>query len=323
MKNSLNRVLERFTEALSLAFILEASGYPKPGNVHRLLDRRALRYEAFLATGVLAYKYMRKGLRRGLRGEFREVVLGDLVYGLVRDVVVSLKSSNTCLGSSLLLSLMSVSIGQSLRYGLSDLASLSFFAREVLRKTTVSDTIYYYRAIRKASPSYLKKTDYTGEYVNVWDPTYKKKLLERNHKLVDVLEYSSKFDVVADEALSGFKRGLEAEEFLRKRFKEHFDLNRAIVETYLYLLSKYVDTVVYLKHGSSVASSIMENAERVLDLVISRKNNEWMIHVKKFDDELQSRNINPGAIADLTAEAIALYMIRNIVEENRLLDLSH
>ncbi|MEM0342145.1 MAG: triphosphoribosyl-dephospho-CoA synthase, partial [Desulfurococcus sp.] len=104
-------ILEDFSRALSLALILEASAWPKPGNVHRLRDRPDLRYEAFLATGVMAYSYFRKGIKRGLKG-WRSIVLGDLIYGLVSDSMRKTPSSNTCLGSSTLLIPLSLGLGR-------------------------------------------------------------------------------------------------------------------------------------------------------------------------------------------------------------------
>lgn len=321
MKRSFSRIA-RYAEALSLAFILEASGYPKPGNVHRLYDRKALRYEAFLATGVIAYKFLKKGVLRGLREKFGKVIIGDLVYGIVDDVITGLKSSNTCLGSSLILSLMAVSTGHCLNREFKNLNELSLCAKNVISKTTTWDTIYYYMAVRKASPSYLRPTDETGDYVNIWDPDYRKKILEREHKLVDVLRYSSEIDVVAREVVTGFEQGILAEGFLRSRYNFHRDFNRAIVETYLYLLSRNIDTIIRLKHGISVATAVMEMARNVFDTVLSL-DGDWMRPIASMDDELRRRGINPGSIADIVAEVLGLHMIRNIVQEGLLLDLSH
>ncbi|MEM4717431.1 MAG: triphosphoribosyl-dephospho-CoA synthase [Desulfurococcaceae archaeon] len=312
--------LRRIADSLSLSIILEASAYPKPGNVHRTRDRKGLRYEAFLATGVLASKYFEKGIRRGYKG-FRNVLIGDLVYGVVREVIDDLKSTNTCLGSSLILSAISVAVGALYIKGELKFENIGRAVREVIENTTVYDSIYYYKAIRKANPSYLKQSDNTGEYVNVWDPFYRRKLLEKNHRLIDVLVYSSKIDLVSDEILNALSRGFEAETFLRSRIIDHGDLNRAIVETYLYMLSRNRDTVVYLKHGIDISKEVSNKAEKILDQVL-RSGTEWVDIVSVFDNELQLRGINPGSVADLTAEVIALYLLRNILDKNTLLDLS-
>lgn len=313
--------MKSIPETLSLALLLEVSGTPKPGNIHRSSDRRGLRYEAFLATGIFAYKYFEKGLRRGYRG-LRRLVVGDLVYGLVRDVMDKTKSTNTCLGSSLLLSIMSVSLGSMYRGNIVDIDELRVESRNILHETTVWDTIYYYMAIRKASPSYLKPHDDTGEYVNVWDPLYRKKLVEKNHTLLEVLKYTSRFDIVAREAINGFREGFRGERYLRNRIGIHSDLNRAIVETYLYLLSRNIDTVVLLKHGIHVAEYVSNKATQVLDLTEERQG-DWSIPIEEFDRELVESDINPGSVADLITVVIAIYLLRNILEYGYLLDLSH
>lgn len=315
------RAITSFTEALTLALLLEASAFPKPGNVHRLRDRVKLRYEAFLATGVFAYKYFRRGIIRGMQG-FKRIVIGDLVYGLVRDVIEKTKSSNTCLGSSLLLSLLSVSAGKCIVEECNSVEKIAEYSKNIVLSTTVLDTIYYYMAVRLASPSYIKPGDYTGEYINVWDPLFREKLVERKHRLYDVLLYSSKFDIVVSEAISGFSRGLNAENFFRARISANGELNKSIVETYLYLLSSNLDTIILLKHGHDVAEIISKKASKVLNKVLSTNSSKWVSHVLEFDEELYEKGINPGSTADLVAEVLALYMFRNILSCSTLLDLS-
>lgn len=321
-KISREKYVVDFTEALSLALILEVSAHPKPGNVHRLRDRPKLRYEAFLATGILAYKYFKRGIIRGMKWSVKDFVLGDLVYGLVRDVIKKANSSNTCLGSSLLLSLLSVSAGKCILNECVRVEDITSYSSDVIRSTTVLDSIYYYMAIRLASPSYIKPCDYTAQFVNVWDPLYRKKLLERNQRLYDILQYSSNFDIVAREAINGFSQCLEAERFLRSRVSKNRELNRSIVETYLYLLSRNLDTVIYLKHGRDVAKEISSRAASVLDTVLN-SNSNWINAVLEFDRELHGRGLNPGATADLVAATLALYMFRNIMTSSTLLDLSY
>jgi triphosphoribosyl-dephospho-CoA synthase len=318
---SSRRLITDFTEALTLALILEASAYPKPGNIHRLRDKPRLRYEAFLATGVFAYKYFKRGVMRGLRG-YQRVVLGDLVYELVRDVVKKVKSSNTCLGSSLLLSLLSVSAGKCIANTCSRVEEVVEHSKDVISSTTVLDSIYYYMAVRLASPSYIKPCDYTGEYVNVWDSDFKEKLKARKQHLYKTLLYSSRFDIVASEAVEGFPRGIRAEGFLRSRVNVNRELNRSIVETYLYLLSSTIDTVILLKHGYEVAREISQKASLVLSKVLNAGDN-WVNAVLEFDKELYERGLNPGAVADLVAETLALYLFKNILSGFSILDLSY
>ncbi|MCY0867852.1 MAG: triphosphoribosyl-dephospho-CoA synthase [Desulfurococcus sp.] len=301
---------ESYSRALALSMILEASAWPKPGNVHRFRDNPDLRYEYFLATGIVAYRYFRRGILRGLKG-WRSVVFGDLVYRLVSDVMESIPSSNTCLGSSMLLIPLSIGVGRCISSGKEDVSCFTREALEAVKATSVGDSVYYYKAVRKAAPSYLKPTDDTGSYVNVWDPEYARKLQARGDRLIDVLEYSSRIDVVAKELVEGYKRSLKASEFLRSRFNSHGDWNRAVVETYLHLLSENTDTVVLLKHGVEVAGFVKNTARIIMGGVLRSWGEDWVTPVAEFDEKLHERGVNPGSIADLTATAIALFMLEN------------
>ncbi len=297
-----------YAELLAYSLLLEASGHPKPGNVspHRSLP--GLRYEDFLYTGIASVKWFRRGIIRGFRGWGR-IVFGDLVYGVINDSV-SFHGSNTCLGSALLLAPLSIGIGRCFRRGIISTNCFLEEATNSVRNTTVYDTIYFYKAVRIASPSYIKLTDDTGEYVNVWDNRYKAKLLEKNHKLYSVLKYSaSKGDLVSDELISGYRRSVSGKSFFHERISTHKDWNRGVVEVYLYHLSKNPDTIVLRKYGERKAHDLMRRARKVLEKIIRAKNDKWYEFVEKLDRDLRRENINPGSIADLTVSTLALYLL--------------
>ncbi|ADV65258.1 triphosphoribosyl-dephospho-CoA synthase [Desulfurococcus mucosus] len=311
--------IDVFPSVFSLSLILEASAWPKPGNVHRLRERRDLRYEAFLATGVLAYRYFKKGVLRGVRG-WRRIIIGDLIYMTVSKAIDDIPSTNTCLGSSTLLMPLSVGTGRCIAKEDLGLNCITGEASRLLRETSVEDAVYYYRAVRKASPSYLKPSDNTGSHVNIWDPDYAEKLAARGIRLIDVLEYSSRIDIVADEVVNGYKRSLALEGFLRKRVSSHGEWNRGVVEAYLHLLAEAMDTVVVLKHGVEVAEYVRRRATEILPEVLAAGSGDWVKPVMRLDDEFYEHGINPGAIADVTAAGIALFLLRNTIDGKRLLE---
>jgi len=310
--------IDVFSRIFPLSMILEASAWPKPGNVHRARDRSDLKYEAFITSGIVAYRYFRIGVLRGIRS-WRRIVLGDLIYKVVKEAMDSTPTSNTCLGSSLLLIPLALGTGRCLAKGSHELGCIVHEATSSLLNTSVLDSIFYYKAIRKASPSYLRPTDDTGEYVNVWDPDYSSKLREKGLRLIDVLRYSSRIDVVAKEAINEYRESFLSEGFMRKRLREHGDWNRSVVEAYLRLLSTNLDTIVLLKHGELKARMVMQKAESVLARVLDSGDEDWITHVSALDDEFYKSNINPGAIADLTASTIALFLLRNTIEGKPLL----
>lgn len=300
---------------LSLSILLEASAYPKPGNTHRLSNIESTPYEAFLATGCLSTRWFTKGYKRGFK-KLSRVVFGDVIYGLVRDVMEA-TATNTCLGSATLLAPLSVSIGLSIKRKCVDINCFTNNVSEVLEKTTIYDTIYFYKAVRVANPSHLKETDKTNGVVNVWSRSYVKDIVDSRIKLVEVFKYSASREVVHDEVLGKYKRSKEALVYLQNRLEHHGDWNRGVVETYLYLLSNYIDTLIARKHGVDQAYYVKERAGEVLEQVIYRPT-DWLNVVFKFDDELKVKKLNPGSIADLTVSTVALHLLKKYIEKRRI-----
>lgn len=295
-----------YAELLSYSLLLEVSSYPKPGNVHRTKDLPGLVFEDFLYTGVSSVKWFRHGIIRGMRG-YSKAVFSDLVYGIVRDVI-DYRDANTCLGSSLLLTPISIGIGKCLKKEVENIDCYINEAVNAINNTTVYDTVYFYRAVRLAKPSYIRRSDDTGEYVNVWDKHYRSKLITKNQRLIDILIHSSSRDIVADELVRGYPRSITGKQFFQDRIKTHKDWNRGVVETYLYHLSRNIDTLVSRTHGQTKAIEVMEKARDTLKKILSKQRG-WKKPVKELDNYLRKQNINPGSIADLTVSTIAFFLL--------------
>lgn len=299
----------RLAEVFSTSIILEALAHPKPGNVSRLSEYEDLKFEHFMRTGIIAYKYFLEGVERGYRG-WGDIVFGDLIYRLMSDVMQVI-GTNTCLGSSLLLMPLSIGAGRCIRAGSLALACVINEAIAAVNASTVYDTIYFYKAIRAAAPSYLRKSDETGDFVNVWDEDYEAKLLSKGHRLSEVLKFSSKVDIVARELTEGYRRSTASLEFLERRLKKHGEWERALAETYLALLRSEEDTVIKLKYGPRMVLYVKSLAEEVYDEVLKSRSGEWRHLLAVLDEEFKSHRINPGAIADIMASTIALYLLKN------------
>lgn len=308
-RTSWGYVPSKLAEVFSSSIILEALVYPKPGNVSRYSEYEDLKFEHFLRTGIIAYKYFIEGIERGYSG-WGDVVFGDLIYRLMSEVI-RVVGTNTCLGSSLLLMPMSIGAGQCIRSHNVTPACIINGAVNAVRSSTVFDAIYFYKAVRVAHPSYLKKEDETGDFVNVWDNDYEAKLLAKGHRLLDVLEFSSRADIVARELIEGYSRSAASLEFLEHRIREHGEWERAIAETYLALLLSEDDTVIKLKHGSLTLSYVKSLVEGVYTEVVGARNGEWKHILAALDDEFKLHRINPGAVADIMVSTIALYLLKN------------
>lgn len=301
--------IDFFTALISSSISLEVSAYPKPGNVHRLSDHVDKFFEDFVVAGHVAHGWIRRGVLRGYRGSYSKHLVGDIICGMVRESMEVTGSSNTILGIAILLSPLSIALGKCLRDSVVRASYVASIARDVLeRNSTTLDSIALYRAIRYASPSYIRRSDRTSGPPNVWSKNYKRRILEGNYRLWEVLVASSSVDVVSREVVEGYPRSLKAASYLNDRLNTHGNWNRAVVEAYLLILSKDIDTLVFRKHGASVAEEIKERAGETLREV-EKAGEGWFKHVAELDKDLRARDINPGSAADITAAAIALHNI--------------
>jgi len=304
--------LYRYAELLGLSLALEVSAYPKIGNVHRYRWFFDTLYEDFLVASSTSIHHLYIGIVRGYRDRLREIkkVFGDIVFNIVRDSIDISGGGNTCLGSSLLLSPIAIAIGSMVREGSIDIDMVGYRARDIVKNFGKPlDTVYIYRAIRIAKPSYIRAEDSTGELPNVWDNRYRRKIIEQSIAPWTILEYSSRNDIVAREIVEGFPRSLELSKHIDKRLETHNDWNRAIVETYLYQLSRELDTLIIRKKGLEIAEKVMNIAKELYNICIDRWS-QCLEKLYRIDEELHRNGINPGSTADIIVSSIALYILR-------------
>lgn len=295
---------------LSTGIVLEVAGYPKPGNVHRLRDFKDTRFEDFLVTGLVFVPYLYRGILRGYKGiEGRKIVYGDLIYGIVDTSLKVHGGGNTCLGTSLLLVPLAVGLGRLLRNsGDFDLEELTIASSMLVSNhSTPYDAVYLYRAVRRVKPSYIKQDDVTGEYPNVWDKEFTRKLVEKNLRLWDILVYSSERDIVAREIVEGYVRSKKTAKYIEDNLLAGLDWNEVIVRGLLVLLAYDVDTLVQRKHGVEVAKKVSKQAREILKL----RDKKFWKQLRIIDEEWASKGYNPGSTADILATAISLYAIKH------------
>jgi len=88
---------------------------------------------------------------------------------------------------------------------------------------------------------------------------------------------------------------------------ERGDLNRAVIHTFLKILSEHPDTFIARKAGVEKAREISSEAKKILELG-GLETSEGRKSVLKLDSKLRESGnlLNPGTTADLTAAALAL-----------------
>lgn len=304
--------LKRFTLLLSLGPLLEVAAYPKPGNVHRFRNFPDTRFEDFIVTGAVFVQQLYVAALRGSMGCCKRTTVGDVIFRIVDQSRRLHGGGNTCLGTATLLAPLAMALGRMLsgEEGEVDVRELVRKATALVReRSTPHDSVYFYRAVRAAAPSYLSKSDKTHGLPNVFDKKFRARLLGEGIRLWDVLRRSAEGDIVCREVVEGYRVSLDAASFLRKELAKGSDWNDAVVDTYLYVLSKTADTLVARKHGWDKARELSEKAARAIRLG-GMKTIDGRRYVESLDSELAVAGINPGASADIVATAISLHAVQ-------------
>jgi len=287
-----------------LAAALEVSGHPKPGNVHRTQDFDDMSFEDFIISAIVIGDTMYEAAERGakLKDEldFSPIRIGSLILKAIEETQKWV-STNTNLGIVMLLTPIASAAGMVTG---KDLQGLREMVNKIMLQTTALDAVDLYEAIAIAQPGGMGECD----QFDVKDEKSKDKILKENVTLFDVLKLSSSWDLIARELTSSmpitFNIGFPA-------FKETHqvaDMNAAVVQTFLTILSNFPDTLIQRKHGHELAETVTEEAREVLERggILT---DQGLKALKSFDRKLGRMGINPGTTADLTASSIMVGLI--------------
>jgi triphosphoribosyl-dephospho-CoA synthase len=245
--------------------MLEVCAYPKPGNVDRCHDYETTRLEHFLASTI----YSRPALEEAELGQGR---IGEIIRHAVSATSCH-GGGNTHFGAFILLI--------PLVYG-GDIPG----AIKAVGKTDVSDAVAFYRAFRMTDVRM-----HSGDELDVNDPSSLQKLRDRDMTLLDVMQHSTKNDMIAREWVTGFPLTRCGADLL----KTSGSGREAIVQAFLTLLASEPDTFIIKEHGVDAAMQTVMRARDVID----GKNS-----IQEFDAELIGKGINPGSIADIIIASI-------------------
>ncbi len=283
---------ERIAVSLTLGALLEVSGWPKPGNVHRTRDFDDTRFEHFLASAVAAQPVLREVAETATRVE--RVPLGRYLYEAVRHSMSAHTGGNTNLGILLLDVLLAASLAR---------ASLdpNDVRREALRLakgTGERDAYYLYRAIKLAGAGGMRRIRGSG----VPDVSHPEDVLEKGITMYEALRAAAHRDAVAEDWVRGLERSLRIG--LRViELREEYDVNEAVVRTFLEELAARPDTLIWRKHGFRAALRVSEAAREVLRIAGDEPVTETRA-LHELDRELHEDGINPGSTADLLAAGL-------------------
>jgi len=301
------------TQCLLLATLLEVSGYPKPGNVHRTADFQETCYEHFLASAVAVTPFFRHSAREGVmirKGTLKlhEIETGKAIKNAVSNALLWQHGKNTLLGSIILLTPMAVAAGLTLaRKSSFSITEFRKNLKAVVESTTPNDAANLYDAIALAQPGGLGKVP----TLDVTDANSKQKILHDRISLYEIFKISSSWDSVASEWVSNYGITFDiGYRYLKKQLEGNVDINTATVHTYLKVLSKVPDTLIARKTGKAKAKWVSTEAEQIL-MAGGLTTKEGKRRLLDFDRKLRDPNhtLNPGTTADITAAILAVAIL--------------
>jgi len=282
----------------------------KPGNVTLTSSFEGTRIEHFLASAVVAESWFEEAARRGIvahnnKLRVSDVGIGRIIKGCATDINAWQKGGNTLLGTVILFVPLAVAAGMT---PTGDNCVFNFsWLRENLRlaveSTTAEDAVSLYEAIDVAKPSGLGG----APDLDVNDPASKARLLENSISLYEVFKIAAGYDDICSEWVSNYAITFDlAYPYLTAQL-ERSDLNTAVVQTFLKILSEHPDTFIARKVSVEKAREVSLEAKKIsklggLETLEGREN------LRELDRHLRESGnlLNPGTTADLTAAALAL-----------------
>ncbi|MDD3984988.1 MAG: triphosphoribosyl-dephospho-CoA synthase [Methanobacterium sp.] len=285
-----------------IASVLEVSGYPKPGNVHRNRDFPDMIFEDFLISGIVIGDTIKKAAKRGNK-YYNKDSLDKIELGkLIKEAVVETDkwiANNTNLGIIMLLTPLAAAAGMS-----SNMDDLRNNVDNIMKNTTSYDAVNLYAAINIADAGGMGER----EDLDVGSNNAKNELIDKNINMFDVLDLSSQWDMLAYELTRTMPITFDIGYPTYKEVKISHGLNNATVQTFLTILSIYSDTLISRKYGREIAEKVSEDANIIVAEggILTDKGKDLLY---KFELDLVEKKLNPGTTADLTASSVMVALL--------------
>lgn len=293
-----------------IASVLEVSGYPKPGNVHRTRDFEDMSFEDFLISGIVIGDLMREAAERGLECKDQPDLCDEIgLGGLIKAAVLETNNwieNNTNLGIIMLLTPLSAAAGMS-----DNFRQLQDNLDKIMRSTTPMDAYNLYDAINIAEAGGMGEVD----ELDVTSEKTKMELIDQEINMFQVLDLSSEWDMLAFELTHHMPVTFEVGYPLFREIKNSYGINKATIQTFLTILSEFPDTLISRKYGDDVATSVSSHARNILidDKILNDDNYSLLMD---FDEKLVLDGLNPGTTADLTASSIMAAFLEESYNKN-------
>ena len=219
-----------------IASVLEVSGWPKPGNVHRTRNYDDMVFQDFAISAVVIGDTMEAVASQAKEiDDLSKAELGRYIFQAV-DETNRWIETNTNLG---IMMMCIPNVGR------------------LMDATTVEDAVNLYDAINVADAGGMGDQD---EF-DVMSEKAKDELRANNQTMFDVLEISAGWDRLANELTNKmpvcFEIGYPCFSNFWKTSDDVDVINKATVLTFMTILSQIPDTLISRKYGNEVAERMM------------------------------------------------------------------
>ncbi|MHA1311898.1 MAG: triphosphoribosyl-dephospho-CoA synthase [Candidatus Helarchaeota archaeon] len=310
--------IDDLLNCIQMAILLEVSGYPKPGNVHRTRDFNFTRYEHFLVGGVVirsAFQSLCENTVNVIKNnkKYSKLSLGQYILQAIIETKKWQNGGNINLGIILLLvplcAASCVLINQSINKP-NDFNFLRDEVDKILKSSTYKDTINLYKAIKIANPGGMGNV----EKYDINNENSLKLIKKDNINLYDIFNQSKEWDSIAMELVSKYRITFDIGlPYFIETFQKCHDINIAIVNTFLKIVSEIPDSLIIRQYGKKIAN---EYSGKALELISKGGLLNPSIKNKlfKWDRSIIRTNlkINPGTTADLTVSTIFVSLLSGI-----------
>jgi triphosphoribosyl-dephospho-CoA synthase len=291
--------------SINLASLLELSGWPKPGNVHRTQNFETTRFEHFLAGIAAIQPSFRMLCERITQNSFirdedyKHIKLGQFFKNAAEKMMAWQKGGNVLIGHILILAPLTCAAILCLQTANTNMDNFKLILRKIIDNSTVEDSLNLYEALRLSNPGGLGTVD---KY-DVNNKDSPKNLQEDGITLKTIFKLSRERDLISSEYSTGFRITLnEGLPYFFSTFHKYQDINIATVNTFLHILALHPDSLILRKSGIESAMSVSSSASKIL-MKGGISSEEGLMLTISLDKELQKKKgkLNPGTTADIIA----------------------
>lgn len=305
--------LSTISRCAVIASLLEVSAYPKPGNVHRLRDFEDTKFEHFLAGNVALGPTFRKAAGRGYdlsknSISWMDLRIGELIFEASSQMLKWQSGGNVNLGIILLFVPITIAAGYVIENDGILIEDIRGILRKIVRRTTSNDAVLVYNSIKKCMSE--KTLGEVGEF-DVRDEKAVNTIVKKGLTLLDVFGLCKQRDLICSEWCSDFDITFNhSYPYLKMQIFGERSINSATINTFLYILSEYSDSLIQRKRGLAAAKNVSEEAKKIIEAGgYDTEDGREMIW--NFDEKLHKAEglLNPGTTADLTATSLYLLLL--------------